>query len=122
RSGTSLVSRPRAVPSAVIRTSGSSSTRASATAIAGSTWPAVPPPASTTDNEECPVGPVADNPVTESFTRGADLPVRGPWHDHAQRSHDAGRCTAVRLHDACPLRGPRRQTEPYADPPPAAPP
>src|ERR1700753_2318327 len=87
-----------------MRTSGSRSTRASATAIAGSTWPAVPPPASTTDNDECPVGSVADDPVTESLTRSADLPVLdGPVHD-------AGRCTAVRLHDAlsgrhaCPPR------------------
>src|SRR6201999_546530 len=67
-----------------------------ATAIAGSTWPAVPPPASTTDNEECPVGPVADDPVTESLTRSADLPV---LDGHVR---DAGRWTAVRLHDALP--------------------
>src|ERR1700722_8813610 len=77
-----------------MRTGGSRATKASATAIAGSTWPAVPPPASTTDNEESPVGS-----LTESFTRGADLPVLDG------RVHDAGRCTAVRLHDAPPQAG-----------------
>ncbi|EUA87897.1 N-acetylglucosamine transferase domain protein [Mycobacterium ulcerans str. Harvey] len=34
----------------MILTFGSRTLSASATAIAGSTWPAVPPPASTTDN------------------------------------------------------------------------
>ena len=48
RSGTSLVSRPRSVPRQVIGIRGSMRRSASATAKAGSTWPAVPPPASTT--------------------------------------------------------------------------
>ena len=50
--GTSVVSNPRAVPSAVILASGTSSRTASATASAGSMWPAVPPPATTTDRAD----------------------------------------------------------------------
>src|SRR5580693_7169423 len=90
----------------VIRTCGSSADSASATAIAGSTWPAVPPPANTTDRVEltdnaAPAGEgVAPCPpvgcLIVPFTRNADLPMR----ERAQ--YDAGRRSAGQIHDAFP--------------------
>ena len=47
--GTTVVSRPRAVPTAVSRTPGSSRRSSCAVAISGDVCPAVPPPASTTE-------------------------------------------------------------------------
>src|SRR5947209_4808068 len=109
---------------------------ASATAMAGSTWPAVPPPASTTDGPELtddgesraddatPAGEgLAPSPPAGSlivpFTRNADLPMR------ELAVSDAGRRGAGQIHDALPAGGRRPQTgapagRRFGRPPPAA--
>ena len=96
-SGTTRVSSPRAVPRQVISTSGSSRRSASAVAIRGEVWPAVPPPArrmrigvEPRDARQAPAG-ARGPPRARRSARGAAGRARARPRARGARSRSAGR-------------------------------